>query len=78
MYQNPLTNKIIELLIPLIGKVMAESVIKVQTKKMNADPEKLSTKDLSAIAERFEAHLKIFVGTEKASQIGATIRRRAV
>ena len=74
MYQNPLTNRIIELLVPLVGKVMAESVIKVQTQKLGIDPEKVSAGDLAKIAEKFASHIRIFVGTEKALQIGELIR----
>lgn len=77
MYQNPLTNRIIELLIPLVGKVMAESVIKVQTQKLGIDPEKISAGDLAKIGEKFAMHIRIFVGTEKARQIGEKIRELA-
>jgi hypothetical protein len=77
MYQNPLTNRIEEILTPLVGAMMARSVIGVQTKKMGVDPEKLSAADLPQIAERFAAHLKIFVGTEKARLIGDSVLKLA-
>jgi hypothetical protein len=77
MYQNPLTNRIVEMLASLVGKTMAESVVGVQAKKMGVDPEKFTAAELPQIAERFAAHLKIFVGTEKARQIGDSVRQLA-
>ncbi len=74
MYQNTLTNKIYDSLVPLVGKIMAESIIKVQMQKLNLDPEKLTTGELATIADKFAAHTKIFVGTEKAGQLGALLR----
>jgi cytochrome oxidase Cu insertion factor (SCO1/SenC/PrrC family) len=74
MYQNTLTNKILESLVPLVGKIMAESIIKVQMQKLNLDPEKLTAQQLPQIAERFAANTKIFVGTEKAEQLGALLK----
>ncbi len=77
MYQNVLANKIVELLTPLVGKTMAESVINVQAKKLGTDPENLTAAELPQIAERFAGHLKIFVGTEKALQIGESVKKLA-
>ncbi len=74
MYQNLLTNKIFESLVPLVGKIMAESIIKVQMQKLNLDPEKLTAGQLAAIADKFASNTKIFVGTEKAGQLGALLR----
>jgi hypothetical protein len=77
MYQNPLTNRIVEMLASLAGKTMAESVVGVQAKKMGVDPEQFTAAELPQIAERFAANLKIFVGTEKARQIGDSVRQLA-
>ena len=74
MYQNTLTNKILESLVPLVGKLMAESIIKVQMQKLNLDPEKLTGAQLPQIAEKFETNVRIFVGTEKAAQLGALLK----
>ncbi len=73
MYQNALANKIVEMLTPLVGAMMARSVIEVQAKRLGLDPEKITAAVLPQIAERFASHLKIFVGTEKASQIGESV-----
>ena len=75
MYQNALANRIVEMLTPLLGKTMAESVINVQAKKIGTDPEKITRAELPQIAQRFETHLKIFVGTEKAHQIGESVQK---
>jgi hypothetical protein len=77
MYQNALANKIVEMLTPLVGAMMANSVITVQTKKLGIDPEKVSAAELPKMAERFASHLKIFVGTEKARQIGESVQKLA-
>ncbi len=73
MYQNELANRIVEMLKPLVGAMMANSVIDVQAKRLGIDPEKISAAELPQFAERFASHLKIFVGTEKARQIGESV-----
>jgi hypothetical protein len=77
MYQNALANKIVDMLTPLVGAMMANSVITVQAKKMGIDPEKITVAELPQIAERFAGHLKIFVGTEKARLIGESVQKLA-
>jgi hypothetical protein len=77
MYQNVLTNRIEEILTPLVGATMANSVIGVQAKRLGIDPEKISAAELPQFAERFAAHLKIFIGTEKARQIGESVLKLA-
>jgi hypothetical protein len=65
------------MLTPLVGATMAASVISVQAKKLGTDPEKLTAAELPQFAERFAAHPKIFVGTEKARQIGESVLKLA-
>jgi hypothetical protein len=77
MYQNALANRIVEMLTPLVGAMMANSVIGVQSKRLGIDPEKITTAELPQFAERFAAHLKIFVGTEKARLIGESVKNLA-
>jgi hypothetical protein len=77
MYQNVLTNRIEAILTPLVGATMASSVIGVQAKRLGIDPEKISAAELPQFAERFAAHLKIFIGTEKARQIGESVLKLA-
>ena len=73
MVQNPLAAKVVGTLAPLVGKTMADSVLSVQAKRLAIEVEKLSAADLPALARQLEKHLKIFVGTEKAIQIGKVI-----
>ncbi len=77
MYQNVLANKMVEMLTPLVGATMASSIIGVQAKHLGIDPEHISVADLPKFADRFAGHLKIFVGTEKAQQIGESVKKLA-
>jgi hypothetical protein len=73
VHQNPLAQKVVDALSPLVGKTMAESVLTVQARRLGIEVDGLSPADLPRLARQFETHLKIFVGTEKASQIGRLV-----
>jgi len=72
-YTNPLAQKIYNLLAPLIGPLMAESAIRLQSKKAGVTPETIAPDHLPVIAQEIEKAIRIFVGSDKARDISAVI-----
>jgi uncharacterized membrane protein len=72
-YTNPLAQKIYSLLAPLIGPLMAESAVRLQSKKAGVTPETITLDNLSLIAQEIEKAIRIFVGSDKAREIAAVI-----
>ena len=72
-YNNPYTQKIYALLIPLVGDFMARSVLKTQTAKLGLSEEKLAKKDLPNLAEGIRKGLMVFIGSDGAKQIALKI-----
>ena len=72
-YNNPYAQKVYTMLIPLVGDLMARSILKSQTTKLGLSEDKLAKKDLPNLAEGVRKGLIAFVGTNGASQISAKI-----
>lgn len=72
-YNNPYTQKIHALLIPLVGDFMARSVLKTQTSKLGLTEEKVAKKDLPNLAEGIRKGLIVFVGSDGAKQVASKI-----
>lgn len=66
--------KIVNVLAPSVGKMMAESIVSNQCKRMNIKPDQLTSAALPQIAKGVEMGLKIFVGSSKAQEIGKQIQ----
>ncbi len=62
-------DKIIALLTPGIGKMMAESSLKGQCKHLGIQIEAISPRDLPELAQNISKALVMFVGTDKAKKI---------
>lgn len=73
-YKNPLAQKIYNVLVPLVGPLMAESTVRVQSKKAGTTPEYLSQQHLPLVAGEIEKALVIFVGTGKAQEVAQMLR----
>jgi hypothetical protein len=72
-YNNPYTQKIYALLIPLIGGFMAQSVIKTQAAKLGLTEEKIAKNDLPNLAEGIRKGLMVFIGSDGAKQVASKI-----
>ncbi len=72
-YNNPYTQKVYSLLIPLVGDFMARSVLKTQTAKLGLTEEKLTKKDLPNLAEGVRKGLMAFIGNDGAKQVAKKI-----
>jgi hypothetical protein len=73
MADNTLTQKIMEIIVPISGDLMAKSTLTVHCEKTGTRPEDLSVKDLPALGQRITALLQIFVGIDKAREIASRI-----
>ena len=67
---NKLSNNIIDILTPYLGKAMAESSLKVNcTSYLKISPDELSAEHIPALCDRLIRGLKVFVGVENAQNI---------
>lgn len=72
---NNLSNKIIDILTPYLGKVMSESSLKLNcTVHLHIPPEQLSREHLPALCDKLIKGLKVFVGAYKAELIVKSIQ----
>jgi hypothetical protein len=73
MEATGLEGKIVGILTPLFGTMMAEGTVKLSCTSLNADPHQLSIEQLEAVARDIEKRMIIFLGTEKAQAVGRQI-----
>jgi hypothetical protein len=73
-YSNPLTRQIYDILLPLLGSLMASSAIRLQAKKAGTTEQDISRQHLQVIAVEIEKALRIFVGTDKACEVATQIK----
>jgi hypothetical protein len=72
-YNNPYTQKVYSLLIPLVGDYMARGVLKSQASKLGLTEDTIQKKDLPNLAEGVRKGLIAFVGSDGAGQIASKI-----
>jgi len=72
-YTNSYSQKVYEVLLPLLGDLMAQSVLKIHTIKVGTSIENLNSTKLAALAESIKSGLIIFLGSDAAQTISAKI-----
>ena len=72
-YKNRYTQKTYEILFPLLGDIMAQNVLKIQTRKIGKNEEILVAMDMPELAESIKVGLVIFVGSDVAKTIATNI-----
>ena len=72
-YSNPYTSQIFSELTPLIGSIVAKSVLKTVAAKMGKTEESLSVSDAAKISEALEKGLSVFLGSEVAKHVAQKI-----
>ena len=72
-----LKQEIVDMLSPLVGQIMARSILKVscQQLKIDLDKEWMSAFDLPKVAAKIEASLSVFVGADRAREFRAKIEK---
>jgi hypothetical protein len=73
IYTNEYTQKVYEILEPLIGDMMARGTIKTQTSGIGIDEKNLMPQDLQKLSEGIQRGLTIFVGSDTAKKIATKI-----
>lgn len=68
-----ITDQIVDILAPVIGRGLAASAISVQCKKMGILPEQLSEENIPEFATRFKLMLKICAGDKIADDFSEKI-----
>jgi len=74
IYQNQYTQRIYEIISPLLGDMMAKGAIRSQCKKMGISEEMIQHKDLAFISENLKKAMIMFVGTENAIHLANKIK----
>jgi hypothetical protein len=74
-FNNLYYNKIVEILSPFIGNIMAQGAVMSQCKKIGISPEKITKGEISKLAEGMKKALVVFVGTDGAQTITERIER---
>jgi hypothetical protein len=69
-YKNKNAKQILDILKPLVGELMATSIIKTQASKLGIDEEQITSVNVPQIAEGVRKGLVVFLGSEAAQQIG--------
>ena len=73
MFSNVYAKKICDVLAPLIGPLMAQSSLRLLTKRMNMTPEDIDHLHLAVIAREIERNIRIFIGSDKAREVAQII-----
>jgi hypothetical protein len=72
-YTNLYAKKIHDILVPLVGSLVAQSFLKLNATKIGKTEETLVRSDLQAISEGIKKGLLTFVGTDAANKIAIKI-----
>lgn len=70
-YRNIYAKQILDILKPLVGELMAVSIIKTQASKLGVDEENINVVNIAQLAEGIRKGLVVFIGSDAAQQIGA-------
>ena len=62
-----------DLLSPRIGKLTATNAVSLAASKIGVSPEKISKEDLPELARNVSTILRVFLGSEAATQLEAEI-----
>ena len=68
-YNNPITQKVYEIILPLLGDIMTQNVLKIQAKKLGKTEEELTYENLPKLAESLKNGLMVFLGSEGANSL---------
>jgi hypothetical protein len=74
-YTNKYSQQVFEILSPLLGDLMAQSVIKIHTIKVGKNPETITSADIQKFSESIQNGITIFLGTDVAKTVGTKISK---
>lgn len=73
IYTNEYTQKVYDIIEPLVGDLMARGTIKTQMNSIGSNENTFQQKDLPLLAEKIKKGLVIFIGSDTAEKIATTI-----
>jgi hypothetical protein len=73
-FSNPLTQKICDILRPLMGDSMSVGIIMSQSKRLGINEESINQGHLPVLSEGITKGLIIFIGSDVANQVGLKIK----
>jgi hypothetical protein len=74
-YNNQYAQKIVEIISPVLGELMAKGSLRTQCKNLGITEETIQAKDLLALSEKFKKGLVLFIGTEGSIIIASKISK---
>ncbi|MFN8255816.1 MAG: hypothetical protein U0W24_09025 [Bacteroidales bacterium] len=74
-YTNKYSQQVFEILSPLLGNIMAQSIINIHTLKVGKNPETLTNADIQKFSESIQNGITIFLGTDVAKTVGTKISK---
>lgn len=74
-YSNTYTQKIYSVLVPIVGTIVAHSILKTVANKLGKTEEKLTADDSSKIVEAIRKGLVVFIGSDALDQLAEKIKQ---
>jgi hypothetical protein len=74
-YNNRYSQEIYKIIEPLLGDIMTQNVLKLQTKKIGKTEETIMASDLLKLSETIKTGLNIFIGSEAAGRVATKITK---
>ena len=75
IYKNQYAQKIYEIIVPVLGELMAKGSLRAQCNNLGITEDSIQQKDLPALSEKLKKGLVIFLGTEGSMLIASKIRK---
>ncbi len=73
-YNNPLAQKIHDIMLPLVGDFMASGVLKIQAKNIGIDEASIKHDHLEPLSEGIKKGLSLFLGSDAAQKVCEQIK----
>lgn len=74
-YSNSYTQKIFSELNPLVGSIIAHSILKTVATKLGKTEEKLTVDDSPKVVEAIQKGLVVFLGSDASNQLADKIKQ---
>jgi len=72
-YKNHYSQHIYDIIMPLVGDIMTQNILKIQSKKLGKNEESLTKDDIPKLALSIKAGLTVFVGSDAANTISTKV-----
>jgi hypothetical protein len=73
-YANHITQEAYNIIVPLLGDIMTQNVLKAQIKRIGKTEDSITRDDLPKLATTIKSGLSIFLGSDAANNISLKIQ----